>query len=696
MNFLAPLFLVGGLAVAAPIVVHLIRRTTRERYTFSSLMFLRPSPSRISRRHRIEHWLLLVLRCAALLLLALAFSRPFFVTNRPPDNGAGAARRLLVLLDVSASMRREGVWSAARAAVEAQLRRAGPADQCAVYAFDRQTRALLSFEDWSRMPPPERVALATARLAALAPSWAGTQLGQALVAAAETLAESDGKAVAGPRQIVLVSDVQSGSRLDGLQAYEWPKGVELLLVPIEAAHATNAGVQVVADNRDGVSTTADAVRVRVTNAATAKREQFRLRWADAAGANTPTLEAYVPPGQSRIFHLPRPKSGASVDRIALQGDDDAFDNMAYAVSPVPQRAAVRWIGREDIADAHGPLFFLRHAFVDTPRFAFDIARAEPDKIATVGALGSADLLFVGDGIAPATARVLRETAEAGKTVVFAVRRPEMGPALGEALGRPELSVTEASVANYAMFGDIDFRHRLFAPFADARYSDFTKIHVWHYRRIDFGQVPAAQIVARFDTHDPAIVEVPMGKGRIVVLTTGWQPEDSQIAVSSKFVPLMWSLLEMSGVTSNGSASFVVGDPIPVPAGTSAAAMELPNGRKETLPADATRFAGTNKPGIYTWVDGARRVSFAVNLDPNESRTAPLALDELERLGVPAKAAVTFAPTAVAPEKMRALEAENRQKLWWWAIAGTLVVLLVESALAGWTARRGAAAEAASV
>jgi hypothetical protein len=34
-----------------------------------------------------------------------------------------------------------------------------------------------------------------------------------------------------------------------------------------------------------------------------------------------------------------------------------------------------------------------------------------------------------------------------------------------------------------------------------------------------------------------------------------------------------------------------------------------------------------------------------------------------------------------------VEAEGRQKLWRWFIAATLAVLLVESALAGWTARR---------
>ena len=46
MNFLTPLFLLGGLAIAGPIVFHLIRRTTRERRVFSSLMFLLPTPPR--------------------------------------------------------------------------------------------------------------------------------------------------------------------------------------------------------------------------------------------------------------------------------------------------------------------------------------------------------------------------------------------------------------------------------------------------------------------------------------------------------------------------------------------------------------------------------------------------------------------------------------------------------------------------
>ena len=70
MSFLTPLFLLGGLALALPVIFHLIRRTTRERTVFSSLMFLLPTPPRLTKRSRLEHWLLLLLRCLALALLA--------------------------------------------------------------------------------------------------------------------------------------------------------------------------------------------------------------------------------------------------------------------------------------------------------------------------------------------------------------------------------------------------------------------------------------------------------------------------------------------------------------------------------------------------------------------------------------------------------------------------------------------------
>ena len=158
MNFLAPLFLFGALAVALPIVFHLIRRTSKEKMTFSSLMFLQPTPPRVTRRNRLENIFLLFLRCLALCLLALGFARPFFQKPMVPDPAA-AGRKIILLVDRSASMRREGLWSEAVAKAEEVLQKTSSADQVAVFTFDSQARSLVSFEEWSAMNAGERVAL---------------------------------------------------------------------------------------------------------------------------------------------------------------------------------------------------------------------------------------------------------------------------------------------------------------------------------------------------------------------------------------------------------------------------------------------------------------------------------------------------------------------------------------------------------
>jgi hypothetical protein len=200
-------------------------------------------------------------------------------------------------------------------------------------------------------------------------------------------------------------------------------------------------------------------------------------------------------------------------------------------------------------------------------------------------------------------------------------------------------------------------------------------------------VPDARVVARFDSGDPAVAEIPVGKGRLFVFTTGWQPEDSQIAVSSKFVPLMWSLLELGGTRTTPPPQAYVGDTVPVPAG-GATSVRMPGGGVVQLARGATTFAGTAEPGVYTFVSDGKETPFAVNLDPNESRTEPLAIDELERLGLPAKESGVAAVNAdLRPARARGIEQEARQKLWRWAILATVLVMLTESVVAGWIGRR---------
>jgi hypothetical protein len=104
MAFLAPLFLLGLAALAVPVLVHLIQRERKTPIEFPSLMFVRRIPYQSVQRRRITNWPLFLLRCAAVVLIVLAFSRPFL--SQTPVQAALAtsgARDVVILLDRSAS-----------------------------------------------------------------------------------------------------------------------------------------------------------------------------------------------------------------------------------------------------------------------------------------------------------------------------------------------------------------------------------------------------------------------------------------------------------------------------------------------------------------------------------------------------------------------------------------------------------------
>lgn len=693
MNFLAPIFLLGALAVALPVLFHLVRRTTRERTPFSSLMFLSPTPPRLTSRNRLEHLLLLLLRCLALCLLAVGFARPF-VNKAVSNNPTGAAaKRIVVLVDTSASMRRAGLWQQARERAESVLRKTSPVDEAALFTFDRQLNPVVSFEQWNGLPRDERIALAARKLAELSPGWSGTYLGNALIQAAEALADNRATPAGGARQIVLISDLQEGSRLETLQGYEWPRGLELSVEALKPKPASNASLQLAADSDEASPNTAGSARVRVSNAPDSKREQFQAGWAQASAhafAGEP-VGVYVPPGQSRIVTLPPAPNGTGMDSIMLQGDDEDFDNTVFVVSPETARLTVLYLGSEAAGDPKQPLYFLERAFQETRRQMVQVLARPPGAPILDPEARTAMLFLVSDPLPAESARALHEQVTEGKTALVTLKSDGMAPTLARLVGLDHLNLEEARPNNYAMLAEIDFRHPLFAPFADPRFSDFTKIHFWKYRRLEANALPGARVVARFDSGDPALVEVPVGKGRLLVLTSGWQPSDSQLALSTKFVPLLYSLLDVAGAPSLRPMQYQVGDVVPleVPAdGESEPIIRLPDGSQVSVAAGETNFSQTAQRGIYTLVRGQSSKRFAVNLDPAESRTAPMSVEELERLGAPVK---SQAPTAAyeAERKVRLQNAdlESRQKLWRWFIVATLAVVLLEIWLAGRTGRR---------
>ncbi len=720
MSLLYPLFLAGIAAVGLPILLHMIRRHTRDRVTFSSLMFLRPTLPRFRSRSRLEHVLLLLVRCGVLCLLAFAFARPFL--PRPAAPGVAASgQRVVLLIDTSASMRRAGVWAKAVDEARAALRDAAPADRLCVMSFDQGTRTLIGFDQWQTMELGQRASVAAQEISRLSPSWSATDLGQALVTAAEAIEDdeiNDGESSQAQRRIMLVSDLQQGSKLDALRAYEWPQRTELVVKAIPCEGVTNASLQLVT-NRDSLAATRDSdlPDIRITNSPEATTDHFQLRWADVApppstGATpSPVLDVYVAAGHSTVVRTPAMPDQQTAARLVLTGDDQDFDNTLYVMPELHRQVNILYVGGDDPNDTDGMLYYLRQAFGTGKALTSHIVHRSGGAALDATDIETAHLIVVTDALSQPNIAFLRRYLEAGKPILFALKSPEMATALSGLAGVNRIEAQEAETNRYAMLGRLEFEHPLLKPFSDPRFGDFTRIHFWKYRRVNVADCLGARVLARFDNNDPAWFEVPVGRGTLLVWTSGWQPSDSDLALSSKFVPLLYSTLEYGGTLTEHPSQYFVGDTVSlsnqVLSGATDVQIHKPDGSTVRVGKDRQTFAETDLPGIYSIVDsttdanpqsaitsppaatGGRNPQFvAVNLSAAESRTDPMPVEELEKLGVSLKPTTAVLSDAArrAARHHSFSEMESQQKLWRWVLVAVFTLLLFETWLGGWLTR----------
>lgn len=689
MSLLAPLYALGTLAVLAPLIFHLIRRAPKGQVPFSSLMFLAPTPPRLTRRSRLDQILLLLLRAAALILLAIGFARPFLRESARLDLETATRSRIALLVDTSASMRRGRLWEKALAKATETIDALGPGDQLAILTFDDVTRPVFSFDESGTLDPSRRQAVARARLQELSPSWGATRLDQALIDAVGVIDDvTDASEDSGgmPRTIVLVSDLAQGARLTALGDFEWPSDVSLDVLTV-TEEGSNAGVQRAADPAgEEAAVTAAGVRVRVSNDLESKRESFTLRWADGQGVESgDPVNVYVPPGESRVVRVPRPEDPAKGASVKLSGDSHGFDNTLSLVPSTREETTVLYLGDDRVDDSSGLFYFLERVFQDSPRRKVTIDPRSPAEALKLDPSKPPRLAILNGETTAANARTLRSLEEKGTTVLYVARAAGPAESLGilAGLGDAEapVAMTEAPAGD-ALLAEIAFDHPLFASLAGPQFNDFTKIRFWRHRRLDPAAIPNGRVLARYEGGDPALIEAPAGKGRLVILTSGWNPPESQLARSSKFVPMMAALLDPTGQFTAEDTDHFVNARVDLPASALGLKVTKPDGSQAMTLSDRPGFEGTDLPGVYRVETPEGTRSFTVNLDPSETRTAPMELETLEQFGCRLAKAENPEEAAEERRQLRNAELEGRQKLWRWLVVAALAILTLETWLAG--------------
>src|SRR5438270_13564162 len=103
LPFLTPLFLVGVLSAAIPLIIHLSRSRRTKKMRFSTTQFFTDQFLRSYRMSKLKELLLLACRMALCALLAVAFAQPLFLPKGESFLSSGS-RSVVLVIDNSASM----------------------------------------------------------------------------------------------------------------------------------------------------------------------------------------------------------------------------------------------------------------------------------------------------------------------------------------------------------------------------------------------------------------------------------------------------------------------------------------------------------------------------------------------------------------------------------------------------------------
>jgi len=685
MSLLMPLYIAGLAAISLPLIFHLIRRSPRGQVVFSSLMFLSRSPPRLTRRSRLDQWLLLLLRALAILLLAIAFARPFLRSQSALGVSGSQGRRMILLVDTSASMQRQGTWSAAMQRSEELLADLGPRDWVALYAFDSDVRVIVDFPREVTTPISQHRQQISEQLAQLSPGWQSTNLARALSRAAEdlkVLADENLSSISAPLQIVLLSDMQRGSQVEALSGYEWPESVKLDIEPVMPVKAGNASLSLVADIRR--RNNREDLRLKVSNSQDGESESFQVTWVSADGTSGVGTDVYVPPGESRVIQIPE-HTAEDLAYLQLKGDPHGFDNRLFLAPPRTETVRLLYLGNDQAADTEGALYYLQRAYADSALRQFEILDEIPgDHLSPVGVAGIS-LAVVTRPLDTVEGALVQDYLKKGGHLLYVASDTGCQDSIRLLLDDQQLELVEQQPDDYAMLADIDFGHPLFAPFRNPQFSSFNKIHFWQYRQIQVAADNSSRILARFDSGHPALLEQEVGEGVAWVLASSWQPVDSELARSTKFVPLLLEMLAASHQQILQLPQYDVGQAVALnrdARGKGDLVVETPRGDQLEIAQQQTTFTSTSSPGIYQLRSDTDAIDFAVNLPPSEGDTTMLDETRLEQFGIPLGEQQTAEQQEQQERQMRDLELESKQKLWQWLISGALVLLIMETWLAG--------------
>jgi uncharacterized membrane protein len=672
MWFLSPCFWLGIAAIGAPLLVHLVRRTRARKIEFPALTFVRQVPQRTIRRRTFRNLLLLMLRCLAILLIVIAFTRPFFSRrSAAKDNAASGAT--VVLIDSSLSMRREQMFRSAVQRAESIVDEATNGERLALLTFGNRYDVINRFTN-------DKARLRTV-LKGLSVGWDGTDYEQALRGAESLLSELKAE---GRKRVVLISDFQASGWNQANASYKLSSDVQLQTFDVGGsnpapnvavtnvdAHGVVFGQKYTENLSIQLSNFSDTPRDRLTVDFQINDQTVEKREVSLNARETKVVEFTG-------FNL---TEGANRCVIDVVSGDFAFDNKFYFT--IRREAPGKALIVETAGRGRSDSFYLQSALGlnDAMPFSFTVKTA-----GAVDPSGVSDnaLIILNDSgpLSPALAESVKRFVQDGGQMIISTGPHTDANSFNQTLRDISPATLADAVQNRSSesvaITDIKFDHPIFEVFRDS--GRLAAARVFGYVRAQ--PKPNTSVLARYEDGSPALIEGAAGKGRVLLFTSSLGPSWNDLPLTPLYLPLVHQMIRYVGSREAGSwyalgQSFRVakeskGDP---------PAVDAPDGMRLTdnrLTSDGDLLVTGREPGFYRLRYAARPDFAAVDLNGAEGDFTkldfPVFINSVTGGGGKAEG-------REAARNFSNEEIENRQKVWWPLLFVALLLLLTESMLA---------------
>ncbi len=676
LDFLTtPYLFIGAGAAAVPIIIHLIHRNRAETVFFAAMRFLNQTPAHLLRRQKLKQILLLVMRILALALLGLAFARPLLVGEKGSRVLGQDSQALALVIDVSASMAAARHFQNAVASATEIIQRAGEADQISVIA------AGAALEVLTENAPPSQ---ALAALPRVQQQQSTSNLREAIQFADNILQQSPLRR----RRIYLISDLQATNLpLGNLTLNSTADCLPVAVTPRWQNVAVLEGERVEREGRVSYI-------CRVRNFADIKQEiEVRLFFGSQGLRSGMTQRITLAAGEEQTVQFAAAGFGSTASQptptvyfeIAAAVDDLLTDNRFYlAPKTLAKHRLLLAIGDSDAE------FFLQHA-LELPGSGYSVTRASPNAVeALISEEFSAIVLAGVTGVSKNAAQKLAAYLQNGGGLFIALGNKPPNETFNHFLA-DLLPGTITGAASHSReqvaLTEIDFAHPIFTIFRDPANGDPSSIAVTtHYQ----AQAKTEAIrIAGFEDGTPALLELGVGRGRVLLWTSTIDLSSGNLPMRGIFVPLLHQWIGYVRRAEPQKAATYAGQPILLSdefALERGITITRPDGSKHELniPGQST-FTGTTMAGHYLFEQNGKRVWRAVNLDARESDPATLPVEDLQaRLSRPnEQTQLSGVFGASAPSER---DVEKQQKLWRMGLWAVLALLLCEVWLANRTPR----------